>query len=107
VAKGKRAGARQRRGLQPALLLLALFTVIALAAWAYLVYAAISFGGDARDGDHQSWAFLALAAVGAIACLFVALMLASRLIKRLATPAPSPSGAPTPGDTEGSHRHRA
>ncbi len=55
--------------------------LLAFVAWGYLVYAAISFGADARGGDHRDWGFLALATVGAVACLFVGLMLLTRLIR--------------------------
>lgn len=64
-----------------------------MVAWGYLVYAAIDFGSHARRGESTAWAFLALAAVGAAACLFVALMLASRIVQRLSSP-PGPAGPP-------------
>jgi hypothetical protein len=52
-------------------------------AWGYLVYAAIDFGSTARGGDPTAWWFLALASVGAVACLFVGLMLVVGLLRRL------------------------
>ena len=52
-------------------------------AWGYLVYAAIDFGATARGGDGGAWVYLALAAVGAVACLFAGLMLIARLLRVL------------------------
>lgn len=52
-------------------------------AWGYLVYAAIDFGSTARDGESDAWWFLALASAGAVACLFVGLMLVARVLRRL------------------------
>ena len=80
---GSRRGPRRRRRFQPALLLLALGITACVVAWGYLVYAAIDFGSTARGGDSTAWWFLALASVGAVACLFVGLMLVARLTRRL------------------------
>jgi hypothetical protein len=66
--------------------LLALATTLAVVAWGYLVYAAVDFGSDARGGDTRAWGFLALAAIGAAACLFVALLLIARVLRALGTP---------------------
>ncbi len=53
-------------------------------AWGYLVYAAIDFGTAARGGSGSSaWAFMGLASLGAIACLFVGLLLITRLTAAL------------------------
>ena len=60
---------------------------LAVVAWGYLVYAAIDFGASARDGNPDAWWFLAVAALGAMACLFVGLMLIARLLRRLGSPA--------------------
>lgn len=102
---GARKGARPRRGLRRDVFGLALAVTVAVVAWGYLVYAAIDFGSQARAGDGRAWAFLALAAVGAAACLFVALMLASRILQRLSSPpAPAqPVDAPAPRHA-GEHR---
>lgn len=54
-----------------------------MVAWGYLVYAAIDFGATARSGNSQAWFFLVLASLGAVACLFIGLMLVSRLLRRL------------------------
>ena len=80
---GSRRGPRRRAGFQPMLLLLALGITGCVVAWGYLVYAAIDFGSTARGGDSAAWGFLAVASVGAVACLFVGLMLVARLLRRL------------------------
>jgi hypothetical protein len=65
------------------LLALALGVTLAVVAWGYLVYAAIDFGAQARGGDGAAWAFLGLASLGAVACLFVGLLLVARLLRTL------------------------
>jgi len=78
------------------MLLLALGITAAVVAWGYLVYVAIDFGNSARNGRTAAWWFLAVATIGAIACLFVALMLGMRLVARIragsAPHAPHPPG---------------
>ena len=82
-------------------LLLSLGITAALVAWGYLVYLAIDLGTAARDGDSPGWWMLALATVGAIACLFVGMLLGSRFVQRLrggvAPAAPSPPPRPPGG----------
>ena len=71
---------------------------LAVVAWGYLVYAAIDFGATARDGNPDAWWFLAVASLGAVACLFVGLMLIARLLRRLGItgdPQPAPPAAPS------------
>lgn len=80
---GSRRGPRRKKTFSPALLLLALGITACVVAWGYLVYAAIDFGSTARSGNDQAWWFLALASVGAVACLFVGLMLVARVTRRL------------------------
>lgn len=80
---GSRRGPRQRTGFQPALFPLALGVTGCIVAWGYLVWAAIDFGKTARGGDAQAWWFLALASLGAVACLFVGLMLVAAITRRL------------------------
>jgi hypothetical protein len=80
---GSRRGPRPRRTFQPVLLLLALGITGCVVAWGYLVYAAIDFGSTARAGDSTAWWFLGLASIGAVACLFVGLMLVARALRRL------------------------
>jgi hypothetical protein len=48
-------------------------------AWGVLVFAAIEFGRTARDGQSGNWIFLGLATLGAVACMFLAIVLASRM----------------------------
>src|SRR5688572_7904334 len=97
--RGKRAGKRQRR-FSPALLLLAIGVTICMVAWGYLVKAAIDFGSTARNGDQDAWMFLGFASLGAVACLFVGLMLIARILRRLGITNPSASSsAPTPPPT--------
>jgi hypothetical protein len=79
------------------LLLLALGITAAVVAWGYLVYLAIDFGTSGRDGDSSGWWLLALATIGAIACLFVAMMLGTRLVARLKEGAPPPGPPRPPG----------
>ena len=88
------ASARSRT----ALLLLALGVTLSVVAWGYLVYAAIDFGANARAGESSSWWMLGLASIGAVACLFVGLLLVARLLRMLgvlkteAPKAPRPAG---------------
>ena len=63
------------------------FTVI---AWGLLVWAAIDFGGQARNGENVAWLFLVLATVGAIGCLFLAMVLVSKLADSLVRTGPLP-----------------
>ncbi|GAA1958383.1 hypothetical protein GCM10009798_17490 [Nocardioides panacihumi] len=99
---GKRAGSRKgERAPRPArargrVLAYAVGMTLAVVAWGYLVWAAIDFGSSARDGDGASWWFLALAALGAVACLFVGLMLLARLVRTLGMTT-SPTEPPRPG----------
>jgi RsiW-degrading membrane proteinase PrsW (M82 family) len=104
VADGKRAGAR--RGARPPrtftrrALLLAVGITLAVVAWGYLVYAAIDFGTSARAGRSAGWWLLGLASLGAVACLFLALMLVVRLLRELGIverpepPEPKPTRVP-------------
>lgn len=91
---GKRAAPRKARTFQPALLLLALGVTLCVVAWGYLVKAAIDFGSNARQGQSEAWWFLGLASFGAVACLFVGLMLVARITRRLGITG-TPSSPPT------------
>ncbi|MCW2736374.1 hypothetical protein [Nocardioides sp.] len=96
---GSRRGARPPRSLNKAALVLGVGITLCVIAWGYLVYAAIDFGTAARGGTASSaWAFMGLACLGAIACLFVGLLLVARLMRALGvTPPPdSPSAEPRP-----------
>ncbi len=101
---GTRRGPKRQRSFSPSLLGLAGGVTLAVVAWGYLVYAAIDFGATARDGNPDAWWFLAVASLGAVACLFVGLMLIARLLRRLgitgdpqsAPPAASPTASAAP-----------
>ena len=84
VATGKRAGVKRKSRFRPAVaLLLAVGVTAAVIAWGYLVKAAIDFGIEARSGTSDAWQFLAFSSLGAVACLFVGLMLIARLMREL------------------------
>ena len=103
MARGKRAGARPKRRFRPALVLLALGITLCVAAWGYLVYAAIDFGRTAREGDSNAWWFVGIAALGAAACLFVGMMLTVRLSRALGiTRAPEPKAPKEPPEPRSS-----
>jgi hypothetical protein len=84
ASRGKRVGERRgRRRPAPSNLLTGALITCCVIAWGYLVYAAIDFGLAARSGETRAWGFMSLAALGAIACLFIGLMLVSTLLERL------------------------
>ena len=87
VATGKRAGSRrgakQKASFNLPALAFALAITGCLIAWGYLVYLAIDFGTSARAGESGAWAFLVLASLGAVACLFAGLLFVSRLLRAL------------------------
>lgn len=92
---GSRRGGRSPRKLDRAALLICVGITLCVIAWGYLVYAAIDFGTAARGGSGSSaWAFMGLASLGAIACLFVGLLLVARLLAALRV-VPGSSEAPT------------
>lgn len=82
---GKRAGARRASPGRPraTLLALALGITCCVIAWGYLVFTAIDFGAAARNGESDAWWLLGGCSVGAVACLFVGLMLIARLSRAL------------------------
>jgi hypothetical protein len=82
---GKHSGERAEAEPLPRrrLLGLAIGITATLVAWGLLVWAAIDFGGRARDGEGVAWVFLALATVGATACLFLTLILVTKLLATL------------------------
>ena len=99
VSTGKRAGSRRAapapRRFNKAALALGAAITLCMVAWGYLVYAAIDFGTAARSGSGGSaWSFMALACLGAIACLFVGLLLVARLLRALGITTPPPSDSP-------------
>jgi hypothetical protein len=80
---GSRRGARPPRTLNKAALAIGAAITLCVVAWGYLVYAAIDFGTAARGGSSSAWTFMGLACLGAIACLFVGLLLVARLLRAL------------------------
>jgi hypothetical protein len=99
VAQGKRVGPKKRTSFRPTALLLAVGITIAVVAWGYLVKAAIDFGIQARNGTTGAWTFLGLAGLGAVACLFVGLMMVARLLRTLGITS-SPSSRPQQHEPE-------
>jgi hypothetical protein len=79
------------------LLLLALGITAAIVAWGYLVFLAIDLGRSARNGESAAWWLLGLCTIGAIACLFVAMMLGIRLVARMRAGSPPPASPGLPG----------
>ena len=84
-------------------MLLSLAITVCVVAWGYLVLAAIDFGSTARGGESMAWLFLALACVGAAACLFTGMILIGRLLRAagiITEPASAPGDDPTtvPGE---------
>lgn len=78
------------------LLKLSLGLTATLIAWGYLVFAAIDFGGQARDGESTAWIFLVFATLGATACLFAFLVLVPKVLATLRGEVP-PRRSTTPG----------
>lgn len=99
VTSGKRAGERQKAGFRPELLLLALGITFCVVAWGYLVYVAIDFGSAARrNEDDRAWFYLGISAIGAVACLFLGLMLLVRFSRAIGfTSGPDPKPAKAAG----------
>ena len=80
---GARRGERKKRSFQPVLAGIGGAAALSLVAWIFLVKAAITFGREARGGDGGAWIFLGIASVGAVACLFLSLMLVTVVLRRL------------------------
>ena len=79
-----------KRTFRPVLAVLALGVTLCVVAWGYLVWAAIDFGAEARGGNGDAWKFLVLASLGAVACLFLGLMLIARLLRAMGITNPPP-----------------
>gem|GEM_PF-6802534 len=60
-----------------------LFVAAALVAWGALVWFSIELGSRARGGEQRAWWLMGATAVGAVACLFVALMIGARTLRTL------------------------
>lgn len=69
-----------------------------IVAWGYLVWLAVDFGATARAGTSTAWWLLALATVGAIACMFIGLLVGASVLRllRVTTPAPQDGDPPRP-----------
>ncbi len=104
--RGRRVGPKQKRSsFRPTALLLAVGITLGVVAWGYLVKAAIDFGIQVRDGTSGAWIYLTLACVGAVACLFVGLMLVARLLRTLGIT--TPPGTPPQARAKSSGGHRS
>jgi hypothetical protein len=88
------------------LLFLAIAITLCVVAWGYLVYAAIDFGSTARhDHDAAAWFYLGVAAVGAVACLFLGFMLVARFSRAIGlTSKPDPRPKRDPDVPKGGKR---
>ncbi len=105
MAHGKRAAPKTSKPrFRPALAGLALGVTLSTVAWGYLVWAAIDFGAEARDGNGGAWKYLVLASLGAVACLFLALMLVARLLRALGI-TQAPPKREKPEKTPHTHTH--
>ncbi len=84
VTTGRRRAERpQRSGLGPVRSLAVLLVGVlgSGVAWFFLVRAAIDFGHAARRGQSLAWAFTGGATLGAIGCLLLMFVLASRTVR--------------------------
>jgi hypothetical protein len=97
VPVGKHSGERTETPALPRgrLLALALGITATLVAWGFLVWEAVNFGSQGRDGEALAWVFLALATFGATACLFLTLILGTKVLATLRARPPVPE--PMPG----------
>lgn len=96
---GSRRGTRPRSGPRPSFILPAIATLASLIIWGVLVWVAVGFGADARGGESGAWVKLAIAAVFAVACLFLTFTFAGKAWRAL-------TGSPTPppaDDYAGNH----
>jgi hypothetical protein len=110
VSTGKRAGSRRAapapRPLNRGALIIGAAITLCVVAWGYLVFAAIDFGTAARGGESSAWLFMGLACLGAIACLFVGLLLVARLMRALGVTSPPPSADAPPRPVGGKRAAR-
>ena len=82
---GKHSGPskEKRSNALPQVLLLALATTATVVAWGYLVVEAVDFGVMVRNGKSDALVLLIMATIGAMACLFLALILVTRALRAL------------------------
>lgn len=93
ATRGKRAGPKRRTRFNPSVLLLTIGVTAGVIAWGYLVKAAVDFGVEARSGNSDAWVYLGAASLGAVACLFIGLMLIARLVRALGITSSSTSAS--------------
>ncbi len=108
---GKRAGSRRAAPTSGrpsrAALVICVGITLCVVAWGYLVYAAIDFGTAGRGGSSSTaWLFMALACLGAIACLFVGLLLVARLSRTLGITREPPAADEAPRPVGGKRAAR-
>ena len=77
------ASGKPSSGPLPYVLAMLLGAALSAVAWFYLVRAAIDFGTLARDGHSDDWRFTAIAALGAVACMLLVLILVGRALTAL------------------------
>ncbi len=99
---GTRRAPKPKRQFRPRLLLLGLGALAALVVWGLLVWVAIDSGRSARGGDSSRWAYLAVASIGAVACLFLCLFLVTTLLRKIGI---LDEPQPKPRSSAGPHRH--
>ncbi|MGI8645191.1 MAG: hypothetical protein ACR2JD_02560 [Nocardioides sp.] len=104
---GSRKGARKPPAFSPQVLALAVAVTASVVAWGYLVYLAIDFGTSARGGETQAWWFLGVASLGAIVCLFLGLILVSRLLRAIGITEPPADPLAEPPESRPTGRRRA
>lgn len=61
------------------MLALAAGVTATVVAWGFLVFAAIDFGRTAREDNGGDWVLMGLATLGAVACMFLAIVLAAQM----------------------------
>jgi hypothetical protein len=83
-----RSTPRERRDERPGrgVARYALAAVLTALAWGVLVYYAIQLGPDVKDGEPRAWALMVVASVGAMACLFLSMILGGRVVEVLRSP---------------------
>ena len=105
IRVGRHSGAPEKPATTPEaadsrrspILVLALGMTVTLVAWGVLVGLAIEFGKEARSGEPEAWTFLLLAALGATACLFLALLLGARAFVLVRSGSEPPPARPVGG----------